>query len=228
MKDDARLQQGVLDELNWDPGVQANAIGVEVSNGVVTLAGHVENLGQKRAAELAAQRVAGIKGIVVEIDVMLPAAHARKDEDLARAALHALDWNASVPKDAITVCVDNGWVTLIGEVDRAYQRAAALGAIRNLIGVAGISNEITLHAHPLQPDRVRKQILAALHRQAQLDADAVGVAVDGHSVILSGVVDSWSERLAAREAAWSARGVQQVIDNIEVAGASDTAAALGV
>ena len=216
MKTDNQLQQDVLDELKWEPEVEASRIGVEAKGGIVTLAGHVDTFAQKWAAECAAQRVAGVKGVVVEIDVALPGAHQRRDEELVRAANHALDWHSSVPKDAIKVIVESGYVTLTGEVDWAFQRAAAVGAIRNLVGVLGVSDQISLKSRPATAAAVKKQINAALHRQAQHEAKAIKVAVSGSSVTLSGVVDSWLQRAAAKHAAWAAPGVQTVVDNISV------------
>ena len=221
MKTDNQLQQRVLDELKWDPAVPASDIGVEAKNGVVTLAGHVESYAQKVAAERAAERVLGVRGVVLEIDVSLQGSNQRRDVDLAQAALHALDWNAFVPKDAVKVVVNSGYITLTGEVDWAYQRAAALGAIRNLIGIVGINNEITLRRHSLDVRELRTRICAAMHRQAQFDANAIAVDVDGSTVKLSGVVDSWSQWLAARHAALTVPGVHEVVNEVTVAESND-------
>lgn len=217
MKTDNQLQQDVLDELKWEPEVEASRIGVEAKDGIVTLAGHVDSFAQKWAAECAAQRVAGVTGVIVEIDVALPGSHKRKDEELVRAANHALAWHSNVPKDAIKVIVEGGYVTLTGEVDWAFQRAAAVAAIRNLVGVLGVSDQISLKPRPVAAAMVKKQIHAALHRQAQYEANAIKVAISGNNVTLSGVVDSWLQRAAARNAAWSAPGVQKVIDNLSIA-----------
>ena len=215
MKTDSQLQQDVLDELKWEPEVEASRIGVEVKDGIVTLAGHVDSFAQKWSAECAAQRVSGVKGVIVEIDVALPGSHQRKDEELIRAAKHALDWHSSVPKDAVKVTVEGGYITLTGQVDWAFQRAAAVGAMRNLVGVLGVSDQISLKPRPLATS-IKKQIHAALHRQAQDEANSIKVAISGSNVTLSGVVDSWAQRAAARNAAWSAAGVQSVVDNISI------------
>jgi osmotically-inducible protein OsmY len=217
MKTDTQLQHDVIDELKWEPAVEAGSIGVEAKDGVVTLAGHVESYAQKWAAERAAQRVSGVRGVVVEIDVVVPDAAKRTDVEIVQAVSGALEWNASVPKDAVKIAVSNGHVSLGGEVDWAFQRAAAFAAVRNLIGVRGVNNQIGLKLHPINARQVRRRIQAALHRQAQLDASAISIDVDGNSVKLGGVVDSWSERVAARNAAWSAPGVQNVVDNLSVA-----------
>jgi len=226
MKTDEQLQQSVLEELRADPSIAAPAIGVEARDGIITLAGHVESYAQKLAAEAAAQRVAGVRGVVMEIDVALPHSSRRADAELAQAARHALDWNISVPKDAVKISVNGGWIKLSGEVDWAYQRAAAVGSVRDLLGITGIDDGIRLRQRPIDPDNLKKRIREALHRQAQQDARAIGVEVSGSTVTLSGVVDSHSERVTARNAAWSALGVRQVVDNICVAGAD--ASYLGV
>lgn len=216
MKTDRQLQQDVIDELNWEPSVEATTIGVEVKDGIVILAGHVPSYTQKWAAEKAAQRVAGVKGIVVEIEVALPDANKRNDTDIVRAASDALKWNTLVPKNAIKILVEDGAVTLSGEVDWAYQRTAAVDAVRNLLGVLRVNDRIGLKHRATVPD-IQKKIESALQRQAHFDAKAITVAMDGATVTLGGVVDSWSERTAARNAAWSAPGVQNVVDNLSVA-----------
>jgi osmotically-inducible protein OsmY len=217
MKTDRQLQQDVMDELKWEPAVEASTIGVEAKDGIVTLAGHVQSYSQKWAAERAAQRVSGVKGVVVEIDVALPGSSKRTDADLVKAANTALEWNTSVPKGAVKVLVDSGVITLSGEVDWAFQRAAAVSAVRHLIGVRGVNDHITLRLQDVKARDVKKKIQAALHRQAQLDADAISIDIDGSSVTLTGTIDSWPERVAARNAVWSAPGVQNVVDHLSVA-----------
>ena len=144
MKPDRELQQNVIDELSWDPAVPATRIGVEVDEGIVTLVGHVESYSQKCAAEAAAQRVVGVKGVVLEIDVALPITNQRSDEGLARAVGHALEWNSSVPQDQLKITVQDGWVTLTGEVDWAYQCRAAVDAVNHIVGITGITRNISI------------------------------------------------------------------------------------
>jgi len=217
MKTDLQLQRDVMDELKWEPAVEASAIGVEAKDGVVTLAGHVASYAQKWAAERAAQRVAGVHGVVVEIDVRLPGSSNRTDVDLVKAARLALEWNSSVPVDAIKILVHDGIVTVSGEVEWEFQRQAAAAAVRHLIGVRGVNNNITLKLHVVKVHDVKKKILAAFHRHAQLDAKSISVDIDGGNITLKGTVDSWAERVAARNAAWAAPGVRHVIDNLSVA-----------
>jgi len=142
MLDDKQLKQAVLDELNWDPRVNSAHIGVAVKDGVVTVSGHVERYGDKSAAESAVRRVRGVKAIAEEIEVRLPFDVRRGDEEIAAAAVNRLKWDASLPESAITVKVENGWVTLFGDVDRRYQHDAASNDIRGLWDVVGVSNQI--------------------------------------------------------------------------------------
>lgn len=216
MKTDRQLQQDVIEELGWDPSVDAARIGVEAKDGIVTLSGHVDSYPQRWSAERAAQRVAGVKGVAVEIAVELAGSHKRDDADLALAARNALAWNVSVPEKAIKLTVHNGWITLSGEVDWAYQRWAAVAAVRDLVGVAGVNDEIVIKAH-VQPKDVKSKIEAALQRLANHEAKAISVDIDAAGgVTLSGRVESWAERNAARHAAWAAPGVKTVVDRISV------------
>ena len=144
MKTDKQVQQDVMAELGWEPSVNAAQIGVEVSDGVVTLAGHVDSYAEKFNAERAAQRVAGVKAIAVEMDVKLNGTSKRNDSDIARSTQNVLQWTTYLPSDAIKVKVENGWITLSGEVEWGFQRTAATEAVRHLMGVIGVSDLITI------------------------------------------------------------------------------------
>ena len=144
MKTDTQLQHDVIAELAWEPSVNAAQIGVEVKDGVVTLAGHVGSFVEKWEAERAAQRVSGVKGLAVEMDVNLPGSSKRNDVDIARAARNVLEWTTYWPQDEIKVVVEAGWVTLTGEVDWEYQRQAASNSIRGLIGITGVRDQIVI------------------------------------------------------------------------------------
>ena len=216
MKTDSDLKRDVTAELAWDPAVKATAIGVAVKDGVVTLTGHLETFAEKHAASRAVRRVAGVKAIALEIDVKLSPGHKRSDTDIAESAEQALKWNTLVPLDAIRLTVDHGWVTLQGSVEWDYQRRSVEKAIRPLMGVVGIGNEITLRNQPKAADLSRK-IAEALTRQAIREAKHIQIAVDGTTVKLTGTVHSWQERDAAQGVAWSAPGVGVVINELRVA-----------
>jgi osmotically-inducible protein OsmY len=162
------------------------------------------------------RRVAGVKAIAIELDVKLSAQHQRGDTDIATSAEQALKWNTSVPVEAIRLMVDHGWVTLQGEVEWEFQRRSAEKAIRPLMGVLGISNEIKLRVRP-QPAELAKKIEEALTRQALREARQIEVSVDGSTVKLAGTVHSWQERDAAQGVAWSAPGVRSVINELNIA-----------
>ncbi|CAJ0779557.1 hypothetical protein LMG7141_00901 [Ralstonia condita] len=214
MKSDLGIKQDVSDELLWEPAVDAAAIGVEVDHGVVTLTGHVQSYTEKLAAEHAAERVAGVRGVVQKIEVRLPGTHA--DEDIAYAARSALEWHASLPSNRIEVLVENGWVTLSGEVDWPYQSELAARAVGSLRGVGGLINRLKIKER-LVPTDVTQQIGAALRRHAEREASHIQVSVQGSTVTLSGRIDSAAERRAAMGAAWSAPGVTEVIDHLQLA-----------
>ncbi|WP_341910888.1 BON domain-containing protein [Polaromonas sp. YR568] len=215
MKTDAHIKADVTDELAWDPAVNATGIGVAVKDGVVTLTGHLDSYAEKHAVERAVKRVAGVRGIALELDVKLAAEHKRSDSDIAQAAATALQLNSLVPDEKIQVLVENGRVTLTGEVDWSYQLASAEQCVRPLAGVRGLSNRITIKSRASSKD-VGAQITAALTRQAAREAKHITVEVEGSVVTLWGKVHSLAEREAAVGAAFSARGVSRVVDKLEV------------
>jgi len=216
MKDDAQLQSDVQAELAWDPGVNADRIDVAVRAGVVTLSGAVDTCLQKRAAELAVRRVSGARGLAIDLQVQLPAGQQRSDGDIAQATLHALDWHSLVPEDSVQVRVEDGWVTLSGEVDWNYQSASAEQCVQPLMGVRGVTNAIRLRRRA-DPDQLRDEIAAAFARRAQRDASHIAIEVDGSVVTLTGRVHSLAEHDAAIGTALAARGVTRVVDRLQVA-----------
>jgi osmotically-inducible protein OsmY len=212
---DERLQRDVLEELKWEPSVEAAHIGVTVKDGVVTLTGHVPSLSEKYGAEKAAKRVYGVKDVANELGVKLLASSKRTDEDIA-AAVRALKWNILVPADKIMVMVNNGWVTLEGQVHWRFQRNAAERAVRNLPGVVGVTNDIMVGSEEVSPIDIKNQIEAALARNAELEARRLSVEVEGSKVILRGSVRSWSEKEEAERAAWKMPGVLELDSRIVV------------
>ena len=213
MKTDKQLQQDVIDELKWEPSVQAAEIGVGVKSGIVTLSGKVCSYAEKQHAERAAQRVSGVEGMAVELKVKLVGSDERADGDIARAVKSVIEWSSTVPSGAIKVLVENGWVTLTGNVDWQYQRQGAADCVRYLLGVVGVSNQIAIKP-TLSAGAVKADIEAALKRRATDDAKTVMVEVHGSDVTLTGTVHSWSERELALHSAWNAPGVCNVVDKI--------------
>jgi osmotically-inducible protein OsmY len=216
MKTDQQLQQAVIDELTWDPSVHASEIGVIVKDGVVTLDGEVSSFAEKWSAERAAQRVTGVQALAVGLDVKLSALGKRSDSDIARSAQTALHWCSSCPSEAIQLMVEDGWITLTGTVEWHYQKQAATDALRDLIGVTGVSDQISI-APKVLSTVVKADIEAALKRRSTSDAQEIHVEVQGADVTLSGTVHSWAERELARHSAWGTKGVRQVVDNMAMA-----------
>ncbi|HYR11576.1 MAG TPA: BON domain-containing protein [Longimicrobium sp.] len=215
MKTETELQRDVLDELRWDPSIDANEVGVTVHEGVVTLTGRIDSFAEKDAAQRAAQRVSGVKAVANDLDVMVPGTNWRDDTDIARAAVDALTWNHDVPADKVRLTVRNGLVTLEGEVDWQYQREAAFNTVAHLTGVNGVINSIELRPR-VTPQQIKGKIEAALQRTASRDAARVSVDTVGSKVILRGTVRTWAERDDAERAAWSAPGVTGVESHIEI------------
>lgn len=215
MKSDIDLRQDVLDELEWEPSIDAAAIGVAVSDGVVTLTGYVESYAEQRRAEEIVMRVEGVRGVAEELEVKLPGSRKRSDSDIAQVAADAISWHVLLPEGRIKVRVEDGHVTLIGEVDWEYERRSAERAVRDLVGVKKVSNTLTIRERPT-PDQVQHKIESALERAVARDARNIKVKVDGSEVTLEGQVQSFFERREAVRAAWRASGVTKVTDRIKI------------
>ena len=216
MTSDEALRQIVLTELEWTPSVNATHIGVAIRHGVVELTGHVESYAEKLAAEQCVQKIAGVKGVAQEINVRLPNHAMRADDEIADRAARVLSWDAMVPPETIKVTVEKGWVTLRGEVARNYQRDVASHAVQKLSGVVGVTNRLTVKER-VSPTNVKSKIEDAFRRDALLDAAKINVRAQGGEVVLEGHIKSWHERELASRAAWSAPGVNHVVDRLQIA-----------
>ncbi|MFN9748806.1 MAG: BON domain-containing protein [Burkholderiales bacterium] len=217
MKTDAQLRNDVMDELDWEPAIKSTNVGVAVKDGVVTLTGHLDTYAEKYAIERVAQRVEGVKAVALELDVKLAPDHRRSDTEIATAIENALTWHVLIPSERIRVSVEKGWVTLTGELDWAYQRNDTEQAVRPLTGVVGVTNRISIKPKT-SPSNITNRIRDALARHAEHSAKHIEVTVSGNSVTLQGKVSSWAERQAAQGAAWSAPGITDVTNKIEISG----------
>jgi osmotically-inducible protein OsmY len=215
MKTDKELQRDVMAALAWEPKIDAAEIGVSVESGVVVLNGRVKSYPEKWAAEEVVQRVKSVKVVTDEIIVKLPGDSERSDTDIAIAAVNALNWNASVPPNRVKVLVDKGWVVLAGTVEFHYQKLEAEMAVRNLLGVRGVSNQIEIKP-AVSAENVKSQIEKALERAVETDAKKIVVETHGNQVVLRGNVKSWMEREEAENAAWAAPGVASVQNRIAI------------
>lgn len=212
---DAAVKAAVLEELSWEPSVAAAHIGVTARAGVVTLTGNVRSYAEKHAAERAAQRVKGVKAVAEEVEVRLPFEFRRRDEEIAAAAVGQLAWDAMVPSDLIGVKVEEGVVTLTGEVEWHFQKEAAEGDVRRLVGVTHVNNMLTIKPQ-VNALTISDDIQHALHRSWFFDPELVQVSARNGKVELTGSVRSLHDRQIAASTAWSARGATWVENKITV------------
>nr|WP_294522910.1 BON domain-containing protein [uncultured Rhodopila sp.] len=212
---DRVLQQAVLAELGWDPSLVATHIGVAANAGVVTLSGHVETFAEKHAAETATHRVRGVKAVADGIEVQVPFERARGDYDIAAAAIERLAWDSCIPADSISVTVEQGWVTLTGEVPWHYQKEAAAQDVARLHGVVGVSSEVVVKP-AADVFGISDKIRDALHRSWLADDQNITVRADGGHIHLTGTVQSPYARQLAGATARAAPGAASVTNDLAI------------
>ena len=213
---DAQLRQDIVDELEFDPSFSGEHIGVAVDKGIVTLGGHVNSYAEKLAAIAATRWVKGVHAIAENIEVHRPNQKEMSDDQIAKRAHDILNWDVLVPPNAVDVLVHDGWLTLSGNVNWYFERTAAEDDVRKLSGVRGITNMIAIKPY-IDSSNVKSKIESALKRYAEIEASAISVSVaSGNKVILEGAVDTWGERRAVEDAAWSVPGVASVEDRLTI------------
>jgi len=215
MKQAADLQKDVYDELKWDPRINEGDIGVSVNGNIVTLSGTIPTYAEKWAAEEATKKVAGVGAVVNDMTVKLVDSVLKTDQDIAKAALDAIKWNVWVPEESIKIMVEEGYITISGNVKHEYQKRTAENVVMNLAGVLGVNNEITVEPAAKAKD-IQYQIKRALHRHAERDASNIHVDVADGEVTLRGHVNSWAEKNDAEWAALGTTGVRKVKNNVLV------------
>ncbi len=215
MRTDEELRKNVEDELRWAPDLDADNIAVNVKDGIVTLAGFVHSYVDKFIAEKVVKRVAGVAAIANDIEVRLPTIDERPDPEIARDAVAAIKSQLPALADQIKVIVKDGEIALEGSVPWHYQKDAAELAVRRIRGVKNVHNVIQL-APVADPDELKRKILEAFKRNAELDAQNITVEADRSVVTLKGTVRSWAEREEAERVAWSAPGITTVKNEIVV------------
>ena len=215
MRSDSEIERDVREELKWDPDLDAEDIAISVKDGVVTLAGFTKSYSDRLEAEYATKRVAGVHAVANDIEVRLPSLDQRPDPDIARDAVANLKAQLPISHDRIKLIVKDGWLTLEGAVEWQYQKATAENAVRHVRGVKGVTNVISVNPK-VEPTDIKRKILDAFKRNAEVDANRITIETNGSEVILKGTVRSWIEREEAERVAWSAPGVTFVDDRIVV------------
>jgi osmotically-inducible protein OsmY len=216
MKTDSQLQQDAIAELRWEPLLREAEIGVSAKEGIIILTGTVDSYAKKTEAEDAVKRVAGVKAVVEKIEVRYAGDWTKKDDsDIATEVVNAFKWHLEVPSDKVRARVEKGWVTLDGQVEWNFQSEAAKNAVRNLLGVTGVTNNIKVKSRT--EDAIEKgAIESALKRNGSVSDQDIGVAVSGHKATLTGTVDSWYQKKEAERIAWNAPGVWNVGNELVV------------
>ncbi len=215
MRKDDEIFKDVSEKLRFDPSIRENDILVSVKEGIVTLTGNVNTYIEKVLTEDVVKSVQGVKGIAEDLEVSLASQRKRSDTDIARAAIHALDWDVFVPYESIKVTVENGIVTLSGHVSYNYERESAIRAVHSLQGVKNVINMITIKPS-VSPLEVKEKIARDFERNARIDAGNVNVLVEGAKVTLKGKVRAWAEHEEASKIAWSIPGVIEVDNQIRL------------
>jgi osmotically-inducible protein OsmY len=209
---DVRVRDGVMRQLEWDPQVEASAVGVAAKDGAVTLTGYIDSYAGKLAAERAAKRVRGVRAVANDIEVRLKLG--RTDADIAADVVHAIELRSTIP-EAVQAAVHDGHVTLTGKVYWLFQSQDAERVVHHIRGVKGVQNYITVAPLGVVKD-VRHRIVAALHRNANVDAQHILVAVTGDTAVLTGTVSTWLQYEAAEDAAAGAPGIARVDNRLVV------------
>jgi osmotically-inducible protein OsmY len=214
-KTDTALKDDILSELKYEPNVRTSDIGVLVDHGTVTLNGFASSYSEKWDAVRAAKRVAGVNALADDIKVKLLDGYCRTDGDIAAAASNQIRWSSTVPGDAVQTTVRDGWITLEGEVEWWYQKSDAEKAVEDVMGVKGVSNQISIKPK-LSADKIDTDIKSAFQRSALLDAEKITVETSGNKVTLRGKVRNYAEKEEAERTAWAAAGVYSVDNQLSV------------
>jgi osmotically-inducible protein OsmY len=216
MKTNEELQKDVQEAIKWEPLLKAAEIGVTAKNGVITLTGVVNSFAKKSEAEMAAKNVAGVKAVVEKIELKFGTDRTKKeDHEIATEVINAIKWNWQVPNDKIKVKVEKGWITLEGDVKWNFQKQAAGNAVKNLLGVTGIFNNLVVKADP-HDDIEKKNIEKALARNWSLNTQEIEVSVSGTTLVLNGIVNSSYQKEEAERIAWNTPGVWTVDNELVV------------
>jgi osmotically-inducible protein OsmY len=215
MKNNEELQKKVINAIKWEPFLSSSEIEVSVEDGIVSLSGVVDSYAKKIEAENAAKRVNGVRAVVEKIQVKIPDSWIKTNIEIAGQALNALKANWSVPNEKIVIKVEDGWITLEGELPWNYQKEAAKNALNYLKGIRGVFNNIQVK--PETHDVIeQKDVENALSLSWSIDDSNIHVKVSGPTVVLTGTVNSWYQKEEAERIAWNTPGIKHVNNDLSV------------
>ena len=214
MKTNSELQADVQNAIKWEPLLHAAEIGVTAKDGVVSLTGEVDSYTKKMEAENAAKKVIGVKALIEKIEVKIPSKWVKTDSEIVEEVFKALKKTWTLPKDKVTVKVENGWVSLEGELPWNYQREDAKSAVRYLSGVKGVNNNIKIKSE--SHDALEQKDVEKALRRSAIDDSEINVKVSGTTVTLSGSANSWYQKEEAERIAWKTPGIWHVNNELEI------------
>lgn len=215
MKSNEILQKDVQDAIKWDPLLMGTQIGVVTNNGIVTLTGTIDSYARKAVAEDVVKAVTGVKAIIEKMDVDLSSMGRNLDKNIAEGILDALDADWKIPNSIVKVKVEDGWVTLDGELHWNYQKEAAMKVVKNIAGIKGITNNISIKS-TIKEVVEKQQIADAFRRNSSINDDDITIEVQGIKVVLNGTVKSWYQRDKAEQLAWNAPGILSVDNELAI------------
>ena len=218
MKTNEELQKDVMEELKWNPLLRDvyTQIGVSAKDGVITLSGLVDTYSKKLTAERTAQHVPSVRVVACDVEVKIAEFGKKTDSEIAEAVKNALRRNSAVDEDKIELKVDNGWVFMDGSVDWEYQKISAQNSVENLLGLRGLTNNVTIRSKDIDVKDIKNKIMKAFQRNTNIDACGIKLESSGCRVTLSGTVRSWIEKEETEKIAWSSPGVLSVDNRIEI------------
>ena len=215
MKNNKELKRDVLESIKWEPQLSDAKIEVTAKDGVVTLNGTVDSYAKKVGVEASAITVSGVIKVVDNVVVKTDIPETFGDNEIAMEALNSLEKSWVIPKGRVKVKVEDGWITLSGELAWNYERVAARTLLIHHLGVRGVTNDIKI-VPPSKDIVEKKDIERALERNWSIHNKDIHVTVSSGRVTLTGLVNSIYQKEEAERLVWNTPGVWNLVNELEV------------